>query len=108
MARFTTDQEAVMRDLSRLQAALSPSSMNAGNTTSDDAKITQTAPGSTSVLPVPEPLDVLPQVQVPAAHDFAPMITHDSPDRYTPRPAESAATLPGESGGGWSLVRDDG
>ncbi|MGH3302534.1 MAG: hypothetical protein ACRDOK_12780 [Streptosporangiaceae bacterium] len=40
---------------------LVPSSMNAGNTTSDDPQLAMTAPGTRSVLPVPEQTDVLPQ-----------------------------------------------
>lgn len=50
-----------MEDLTgRFMANLVPSSMQAGNTTADDPALAMTAPGSTSVLPVPEKLDVLP------------------------------------------------
>lgn len=41
-------------------AALAPSSMNAGNTTAGDPQLALTAPGSLSVLPVAEKMDVLP------------------------------------------------
>lgn len=50
-----------MQDLTgKFTAALSPSSMSAGNTTADDRAITQSAPGSASVLPVPDRMDNLP------------------------------------------------
>lgn len=58
----------------KFTAALSPSSMNAGNTTADDPKLSMTAPGSTSILPVPERMDVLPMPQftngtaIPVSH----------------------------------------
>jgi hypothetical protein len=45
------------------KAYLSPSSMNAGNTTADDPQLSMTAPGSVSILPVAERLDVLPLPQ---------------------------------------------
>lgn len=64
-----------MQDLTgTFTAALSPSSMNAGNTTADDRKLTMSAPGSVSVLPVPDKLDNLPQPQfsdggqIPVSH----------------------------------------
>lgn len=64
-----------MQDLSsKFQTGLSPSSMNAGNTTADSAKLVMTAPGSTSVLPVPDRMDVLPMPQwsdggqIPVSH----------------------------------------
>lgn len=43
------------------KAILVPSSMNAGNTTASNPELAMTAPGSESVLPVQERLDVLPQ-----------------------------------------------
>lgn len=52
-----------MKDLSEelaSKAPLVPSSMNAGNTTAANPEIAQTAPGSESILPVQERLDVLP------------------------------------------------
>jgi hypothetical protein len=53
-----------VQDLSKTAAGrkayLAPSSMNAGNTTADDQQLAMTAPGSTSVLPVPDRMDVLP------------------------------------------------
>jgi hypothetical protein len=51
-----------MRDLSgTVMAPLVNSSMNAGNTTASNPELAMTAPGSESVLPVSERLDVLPQ-----------------------------------------------
>ncbi len=50
-----------MEDLTgRFMANLVPSSMQAGNTTAGDPQLAMTAPGSESVLPVPEKMDVLP------------------------------------------------
>ena len=51
-----------MKDLSgSVQAPLVNSSMNAGNTTASNPELAMTAPGSESVLPVSDRLDVLPQ-----------------------------------------------
>lgn len=51
-----------MEDLTgRFPCSLVPSSMSAGNTVSDDPALAMTAPGSPSVLPVPESTDRLPQ-----------------------------------------------
>ena len=66
-----------MQDLtgsSKYPAYLVNSSMQAGNTTSDDPALAMTAPGSTSVLPVADKLDVLPMPQwtpgpqIPVSH----------------------------------------
>lgn len=59
-----------MEDLSRRYSApLVPSSMSAGNTTADDRKISMSAPGSPSVLPVADKMDNLPLPQ-PAGDQF--------------------------------------
>lgn len=56
------------------KAYLVPSSMQAGNTTYGDPGLAMTAPGSLSVLPVPEKPDVLPMPrfsedgQIPVSH----------------------------------------
>jgi hypothetical protein len=56
------------------KAYLAPSSMNAGNTTADDHKWSMSAPGSESVLPVPDRLDNLPMprftngAEIPVGH----------------------------------------
>jgi hypothetical protein len=58
----------------KFTAALSPSSMNAGNTTAGDPQLAMTAPGSQSVLPVADKMDVLPMPQwtpgpqIPVSH----------------------------------------
>lgn len=64
-----------MEDLTgRFMSNLVPSSMQAGNTTADDPALAMTAPGSESVLPVPDKLDVLPMprfsnpAQIPVSH----------------------------------------
>jgi hypothetical protein len=64
-----------MEDLTgRFMSNLVPSSMGAGNTTADDRKWSMSAPGSPSVLPVPDRMDNLPLPeftdggQVPVGH----------------------------------------
>lgn len=89
-----------MEDLTgRFGTYLSPSSMNAGNTTAGNAELTMTAPGSLSVLPVPDRMDVLPQ----------PRFTNDSPipvshpgvrDKVTPVGGRDGA------GPGWKDAHD--
>lgn len=55
-----------MDDLTgRFMANLVPSSMGAGNTTADDRKWSMSAPGSPSILPVPDRMDNLPLPQIP-------------------------------------------
>lgn len=50
-----------MEDLTgRVMSNLVPSSMHGGNTTADDRQYSMSAPGSDSVLPVPDRMDHLP------------------------------------------------
>jgi hypothetical protein len=58
-----------MQDLTgdpRFPAHLSVSSMSAGNTVASDPSLARTAPGSPSILPVPEATDNLPLPQFSA------------------------------------------
>ena len=64
-----------MQDLTgRVMSNLVPSSMSAGNTTADDRKYSMSAPGSDSILPVPDAMDSLPKPsftnssQIPVGH----------------------------------------
>jgi hypothetical protein len=77
-----------MEDLTgRFMSNLVPSSMGAGNTTADDRKWSMSAPGSPSVLPVPDRLDNLPLpeftngTQLPVVHPGQQEHVHALPDR---------------------------
>lgn len=55
------------KDLSDRVPGLSISSMSAGNTVADDPGLSMTAPGTPSVLPVPDAMDRLPMPE-PRTH----------------------------------------
>jgi hypothetical protein len=92
-----------MRDESTRVPGLVVSSMNAGNTTADDRQHSMSAPGSPSVLPVPDRMDNLPLPQPGARADHA--HTVGAGGARESRPADTVATRPGQDGGGWRHVR---
>jgi hypothetical protein len=89
----------------KFTAALSPSSMNAGNTTADDPKLAMTAPGSVSILPVPDRMDVLPMPQftngtaIPVSHPGMQERAQVQSSRGGSIPWTDAHDIPG--GGPW-------
>lgn len=76
---------------------LVPSSMQGGNTVSDSASLSMTAPGSQSVIPVPETLDVLPLPRPSGAE----IPVSNQRDRVTGNPA------PGGTGP-WTDITETG
>lgn len=82
-----------MQDLTgdaRFPAYLSPSSMQAGNTVAGDPQLAMTAPGSLSVLPVVDKMDVLPQ----------PRFTNDTAIPVSHPGSREKVTVQGSSNGG--------
>lgn len=80
-------------------AYLSPSSMQAGNTTAANPALAMTAPGSESVLPVAERLDVLPQPRWTNATPIP--VSH--PGMQERAPVQAARD---GSGPGWTNAHD--
>ncbi len=87
---------------SRYPAYLVNSSMNAGNTTADDPQLAMTAPGSTSILPVPERMDVLPMpqwsagAQIPVSHPGQQQRVDVQSARDGSMPWKNAHDIPGD------------
>jgi hypothetical protein len=91
-----------VQDLSRdaqtgAKAYLVPSSMQGGNTVSDDPTLSMTAPGSVSILPVPDKTDHLPLPEW--SGDKIPVSFPGDRDRVT---VESASS----GGGRWQDAHD--
>jgi hypothetical protein len=96
-----------MQDMTgRFTAALSPSSMQGGNTTADDAALVMSAPGSQSVLPVPDRMDVLPMPKftndtaIPVSHPGQREKVAVQSARDGSIPWKDAHDIP-SPGGGW-------
>jgi len=81
---------------------LVPSSMQGGNTVSDSAALSMTAPGSAPALPTPQTLDRLP---MPEMTNGTPIPVSNQRDRVTGNPApggDGGWSQSGASGHGWS------
>lgn len=94
-----------MESLNDLVVGLSISSQSAGNTVAaDNTSLAMTAPGSPSVLPVPDATDRLPQPELGPRRDLMWGTDH----RPTDRPSEGdggwrpSPWLGSEDGGGWT------
>lgn len=77
---------------------LVPSSMQGGNTVSDDASLSMTGPGSPGVMPVPETMDRLPQPEIGAEH---PAVFNEHHQAVDGHPGSDVS-------GGWNQITETG
>lgn len=95
MQRITNDQ----------YLNLTPSSMQAGNTTADNHTSTMTGRGSQSSLPVPDRQDLIPMPVIYGQHDAVYGVDHRP---HPGHPGAGTGPQPDGVGGSWREVTETG